>query len=182
MARTRVGERLARVRKRLLDLLRRLLRLKPLSQPHFDISKAAMPVESCQCRSLTLSPSRCPQTALKAAITGRAGLVNMENSSRTAKNARAACCARICGIKIDVLLARDPAWPWAPVRALLLLSSETFALQLHVFNSCRILTFVADTATHAATHTRHILIPLLLTGTVQLLRCGCCLGQLMKPQ
>ena len=39
------------------------------------------------------------------------GLVNMESSSRTARNAKVACCVRICGIKIDVLFAS------APVRA-----------------------------------------------------------------
>jgi hypothetical protein len=46
---------------------------------------------------------------LKAAIGVSApGLVNMESSSRTARNAKAVCCVCICGIKIDVLLAGAP--------------------------------------------------------------------------
>ena len=73
-------------------------------------------VSLTKCPKTDLSPPtrqqrslRRPKMNLKAAIGVSApGLVNMESSSRTARNAKAVCCVCICGIKIDVLLAGAP--------------------------------------------------------------------------
>jgi len=91
------------------------------------IKKCQLPpgIQSDRRHLMPTHRARCPNTLVNQSRRVSERIACMGSFSLTAKNAKAPCCASICGIKTDAHFANAPVWPSAPVRPSPLFSRET---------------------------------------------------------
>ena len=90
--------------------------LPPRIQSH---RRQLMPTHRARCHC------RCPNSLANQSRRVCARIACMGSFNLTVKNAKAPCCASICGIRTDAHFANAPIWPSAPTRTSFLFSRET---------------------------------------------------------